>query len=188
MLILLIGDFEALQCALFLLLFANFHSYSHLTHTEFCPTHVRRIQAFHWFSMTTSLYVRFGVDSLAEPLVSSSFLSSSLLDSLLGTLFPLGLGHLDLPCSVPSAGWRWAGKFTSHIWESIWLPSGLLWTCAHSGFSWFACADFFPLLVVKTLMFAFSMPVSLVFWGWYSWAWFQIPQATFSAFQTWIVY
>lgn len=105
------------------LLFANFRRWSCLIHKWFCPKQVGGIQAFHWFSVTTSLYVRFGVDSLAEPLVSSSFLSSSLLDSLLGTLFPLGLGHLDLPCSVPSAGWRWAGKFTSHIWESTWVPS-----------------------------------------------------------------
>ena len=155
------------------LLFANFRRWSCLIHKWFCPKQVGGIQAFHWFSVTTSLYVRFGVDSLAEPLVSSSFLNSSLLDSLLGTLFPLGPGHLDLPCSVPSAGWRWAGKFTSHIWESTWVPSRHCEPVLTLLFFGFA-TDFFRLLIVKTLRFAFSVLVSLMFWVWHFRAWLQI--------------
>ena len=48
----------------------------------------------------------------------------------------------------------------------------------------FVCADFFPLLVVKTLQFAFSVPMSVA-----SQVWLQITQvASFSAFQTRVTY
>ena len=74
----------------------------------------------------------FVVGSRAEPLLSfPAPVLHPFLDSLLDALFPLGLGHFDFPCSVSC--WRWAGKFTSQIWESTWLPSVHLWPYAHSG-------------------------------------------------------
>ena len=49
-----------------------------------------------------------------------------------------------------SGGWRWAGKFPSHSWESAWLPSGHLWAYLYTGIftdlQWFGsvicCSDF----------------------------------------------
>ena len=81
--------------------------------------------------------------------------------SLLETLFPLGLRHFDFPCPVASGSGRLAGKFTSHTWESTWLPFGHLWPCGH--LTLLACLrQFLASFVVKTFKFAFSVPVSVL--------------------------
>ena len=52
----------------------------------------------------------------------------------LGHAYSSGTRTLGFPYSVLSRGWTQTGKFTSHIWESAWLPSGHLWPChKHSG-------------------------------------------------------
>ena len=149
MLILLIGtslsDSRLYQRASCCILFANFHSYSHLTHVLILP-HAGRKEYGPFIGPVRRNFTAdlTWVAELSEPLLSfPAPVPHPFLDSLLDTLFPLGLGHLHFPCSISSGSWRWAGKFTSCIRESTWLPSGHVWPYSSLWRFWFACTDFF---------------------------------------------
>lgn len=98
-------------------------------------------------------------------------------------LYLLGLGHWDFPCSVHAGSWRWTGKFTSHLWKSTWLPLDTSDPTVRA--FWFACTDFYCLLLRL-----WNLPF-LCYWVsrvWHSLAWFHIPRTTFSAFQIWSIH
>lgn len=79
-------------------------------------------------------------------------------------LYLLGLGHWDFPCSVHAGSWRWTGKFTSHLWKSTWLPLDTSDPTVRA--FWFACTDFYCLLLRlwNLPFFAIECPGSGIPW------------------------
>ena len=114
--------------------------------------------------------------------------------------FPAPIDSSSLPGFLAghtvSSGTRTLGfSLLGSFWELKMTRLGIhlvvFWTCVTLCSLWhflFACAHFIPQLVVKTLQFAFSVPVSLASLVRHSRARLEVHQATFSAFQTWIIY